>query len=114
MVKTRWRTTWSVFGLALALFAFIALFERGSRPGDPDARAPGGESRREVGRRVGRALHALVARHAGRRIAVVTHLGVILTLLPGARLANARHQRVSVAELDLPLLCRLGVRRPSD
>lgn len=36
---TRWRTTWSVFGLALALFAFIALFERGSRPGGADARA---------------------------------------------------------------------------
>ena len=36
---TRWRTTWILFGLALALFAFIALFERFSRPGGSDAQA---------------------------------------------------------------------------
>jgi hypothetical protein len=36
---TRWRTTWILFGLALALFAFIALFERHLRQGEADARA---------------------------------------------------------------------------
>ena len=35
---TRWRTTWILFGLALALFAFIALFERHSRPAGPATR----------------------------------------------------------------------------
>jgi hypothetical protein len=37
---TRWRTTWILFGLALAVFAFIALVERHPRPGGADA-APG-------------------------------------------------------------------------
>ena len=35
---TGWRTTWILFGLALVLFAFIALFERGPRVGGSDAR----------------------------------------------------------------------------
>jgi probable phosphoglycerate mutase len=70
--------------------------------GDPDARAPGGESRREVGQRVASAMRALLQRHTGRRIAVVTHLGVILALAPGVRLANARHHRVAARDLELP------------
>ena len=36
---TRWRTTWILFGLALALFAFIALFEHRPRTRDSDTRA---------------------------------------------------------------------------
>lgn len=37
---TRWRTTWILFGLALVLFAFIALFERHRRTGGAGARTP--------------------------------------------------------------------------
>lgn len=70
--------------------------------GDLEARAPGGESRCEVGRRVAGAMRAVVQRHAGGRIAVVTHLGVILALVPGMRLANARHHRVAARDLALP------------
>jgi broad specificity phosphatase PhoE len=76
---------------------------------DLDARAPGGESRREVGRRVGVAVAALAQRYASRRIAVVTHLGVILALVPGLRLANARHHRVAARDLDLSALREHGI-----
>ena len=79
---------------------------------DPDARAPGGESRRDLGRRVGRAIASLLGRDAGRSIAVVTHLGVILALVPGLRLANARHHRVAACDLDLEALCQSGVVDP--
>jgi len=37
---TRWRTTWIVFGLALVVFAFIALFERHWRRGDAEYQPP--------------------------------------------------------------------------
>jgi probable phosphoglycerate mutase len=76
---------------------------------EPDARAPGGESRREVGRRVGAAVAALEQRYARSRIAVVTHLGVILALVPGLRLANARHHRVAARDLDLTGLRDHGI-----
>jgi broad specificity phosphatase PhoE len=80
--------------------------------GDPDARPAGGESRRELGRRVGRAAAALARRHAGCRIALVTHLGVIAALLPGARLAPAEVRRVAAASLDLAGLTETGVAKP--
>ncbi len=79
---------------------------------DPDARAPGGESRREIGRRVGRAIAFLVERHAGRSVAVVTHLGVILALIPGLRLANTQQHRIAARDLELSALCEHGVALP--
>jgi broad specificity phosphatase PhoE len=77
--------------------------------GDADARPPGGESRRELGLRVGRAAMALVLRHAGRRIALVTHLGVIAALLPGLRLGPGEHRLVEAGSLDLAGLAGSGV-----
>jgi len=83
--------------------------------GDPDARPEGGETRRELGWRVGRAAAGLARRCAGGRIAVVTHLGVIAALLPGARLAPAERRLVPAASLDLAGLARTGVAaRPAD
>ena len=48
---------------------------------DHDARFPGGESRREFHARVRDALDAIVARHAGERLVVVSHAGVIGSLV---------------------------------
>jgi probable phosphoglycerate mutase len=56
---------------------------------DPDVRPGGGESSREVGARARAAVEEIAKLHAGRRVAVVTHLGVIRALLPGTELANA-------------------------
>jgi probable phosphoglycerate mutase len=77
--------------------------------GDADARPPGGETRRELGLRVGRAAAQLARRHAGRRIALVTHLGVIAALLPGVRLGPAEHRLVAAESLDLAGLAVRGV-----
>lgn len=57
--------------------------------GDPEARAGGAECRRAAAARARRALGQLAAEHAGRRLAVVTHSGVIESLLPGYRVAHA-------------------------
>ena len=47
---------------------------------DPDYAIPGGESRREFHERVSRAFDDLAREHAGRRIVVVTHGGVLATI----------------------------------
>lgn len=72
------------------------------RAGDPDARPPGGETRREIRRRVRAALAEIAARHAGRRVAVVTHLGAIRALLPGREPGNADFLEVEAGELAAP------------
>jgi broad specificity phosphatase PhoE len=56
--------------------------------GDLDVRPGGGENLRE-----------LAAAHAGRRLAVVTHLGVIRALSSGTVVGNACWRRLSRAEL---------------
>lgn len=48
---------------------------------DYDARFPGGESRREFHTRVREALDRIVSDHAGERLVVVAHGGVIASLL---------------------------------
>jgi len=53
------------------------------------ARAGGGETREELRARSLSALRDCAARHAGRRVAVVAHLGVVRALLPGTELDNA-------------------------
>jgi probable phosphoglycerate mutase len=55
---------------------------------DPAARAGGGETRADLARRSRASLTVLRARHPGRRIAVVTHRGVIRAIL-GAELEHA-------------------------
>lgn len=57
--------------------------------GEPGVRPGGGESRREIRRRVRSAMQEIAARFDGKRVAVVTHLGVIRALRPGTELANA-------------------------
>jgi broad specificity phosphatase PhoE len=49
--------------------------------GDLDVRPGGGESRREIARRAFSVVTQLVDAHPGRRLAIVTHLGVIRALL---------------------------------
>lgn len=70
--------------------------------GDVDVPAGGAESRRAIRRRVRRAAARLLAAHPGRRVALVTHLGVIRALLPGAELGNAEWRRARAAELAPP------------
>jgi probable phosphoglycerate mutase len=67
--------------------------------GDPDARAGGAECRREAAARVRRALLELDVGHRGGRLAVVTHGGVIRSLLPALRLANAEWRVVPASAL---------------
>jgi broad specificity phosphatase PhoE len=62
-------------------------------------RPGGGESRRQLRERVMGALEAAAARHAGERLAVVTHAGVVRTLLWSVRLENARWHRTDLGEL---------------
>ena len=69
------------------------------RAGDLDVRPGGGESRRELRVRVMAALESAAARHAGARVAVVTHAGVVRTLLWTLRLDNARWHRTDLGAL---------------
>ncbi len=56
--------------------------------GEPSVRPGGGESRLEIRRRARDCVRDLVRRHARRRLIVVTHLGVIRALVPGAEPKN--------------------------
>ena len=69
---------------------------------DPDVRAGGGESRAEIRARVRAAFHALTHDHPGERLIVVTHLGVVRALRPGAELANAECIELRADELPSP------------
>ena len=62
--------------------------------GDVDVRAGGGECRREVAARARQVLAQWAAQHAGRRVAVITHSGVIRSLLPDVRVDHARWHSV--------------------
>lgn len=75
----------------------LARFEAG----DPDTRPGGGETRREIRRRVRSTAAELVRAHGGC-IALVTHLGVIRALRPGAEPANAEFCSVTADELERP------------
>ena len=77
------------------------------RAGDLDLRPGGGESRRELRVRVMAALEAAALRRAGTRFAVVTHAGVVRTLLWTVRLDNAQWHRT-----DLRALRRAGEEAP--
>jgi broad specificity phosphatase PhoE len=69
--------------------------------GDPEAPAGGAECRRAAAARARLALGQLAAEHVGRRLAIVTHSGVIEALLPGLRVAHAAWT-VAPAERLLP------------
>jgi broad specificity phosphatase PhoE len=89
--------------------AALARFESG----DPEAPADSGECRRDIAERVRAACADLAAAHAGRRVAVVAHLGVARALLPGCELGNAECRRVSAAELTAPAAVPVGPARPA-
>lgn len=61
---------------------------------DPDARPPGGETRREIRERAHAVTKEFAQRYPDSRILVVTHRGLIRALLPGMDLANAELIRV--------------------
>jgi probable phosphoglycerate mutase len=68
---------------------------------DPDVRPGGGESRREIRLRARRAVAELVAAHPGRRLALVTHLGVIRALSASAASAGGTAGRESEPQPDI-------------
>ncbi|HJO22902.1 MAG: RdgB/HAM1 family non-canonical purine NTP pyrophosphatase [Myxococcota bacterium] len=70
--------------------------------GDPEARAGGGECRREAAERARGALREIVAAAGAQRIGVVTHGGVARALVPGLRLGNAAFVVLDVAPLLVP------------
>ncbi|HYI14760.1 MAG TPA: histidine phosphatase family protein [Thermomicrobiales bacterium] len=72
-----------VEGLTIAAMAeqFPDLAVRFADFSDLDARFPGGESRREFHDRVRMALDRIVTSHAGERLVVVAHGGVIASLI---------------------------------
>ncbi len=61
----------------------------------------GGESRKELSARVHAGLAEIAARFAGRRVALVTHLGVLRVLRPGVQLANTEHVWLDAREASL-------------
>ena len=65
--------------------------------GDPDVRPGGGENLREIAQRAFSVMAELLDAHPGRRLAVVTHLGVIRALLGGADVGNACWRRFAPA-----------------
>jgi len=70
---------------------------------DPDAAIPGGESRRQFHERIRAAFEALARAHAGRRVAVVTHGGVLAVLyriVHGIPLAHAHKVAISNASYN--------------
>ncbi len=67
--------------------------------GDPDVRPGGGETRREIRIRARGAAAELGNAYPGARVAIVTHLGVIRALVPGAEIDCARWRRLMLDEL---------------
>jgi len=72
---------------------------RAFETGEPSIRPGGGESRVEIRVRTRDCVRSLVERFAGRRLIVVTHLGVIRALVPGAEPVNGA--RIPVVAEDI-------------
>ncbi|MFK7898842.1 MAG: histidine phosphatase family protein [Myxococcota bacterium] len=67
--------------------------------GDPAIRAGGGESRIQIRQRAHAFVEARAEDSDGQRLIVVTHLGVIRALLPGAEPTNAERFEVHAQEI---------------
>jgi len=67
--------------------------------GDLEVRPGGGENLREIAQRACSVVSEVVDAHPGRRLAVVTHLGVIRALIPEAKFDNASWRRLDPTEL---------------
>lgn len=72
---------------------------RAFESGEPDVRPGGGETRIEIRERSHAFVCELAQRHAGERVLVVTHLGVIRALVPGARPQNADRIEICAEEI---------------
>ena len=57
--------------------------------GDPTAPAGGAETRGDVARRARAALREILPMLSGQRVAILSHQGVLHSLVPGLRLGNA-------------------------
>jgi broad specificity phosphatase PhoE len=69
---------------------------------DLAARPGGGETRLEIRARARIAAAELARANAGRRVALVTHLGVIRALAPGAETDNCGWLRLALRSLPAP------------
>lgn len=69
--------------------------------GDPEAPAGGAESRSQAARRAREALLELLAGSGGSRVAIVSHGGVLGSLLPGLSLGNAEWRVAARSELGI-------------
>ncbi|MBW2500246.1 MAG: histidine phosphatase family protein [Deltaproteobacteria bacterium] len=67
--------------------------------GEPTIRAGGGETRLEIRLRARALVGHVAERHAGQRLIVVTHLGVIRALLPGVEPGNTDRYPVVAEEI---------------
>ena len=67
--------------------------------GVPDVRPGGGESRREIRKRVRRVVRDLVAADPSASVLCVVHLGVVRALIPGAEPAHTALERTSLDEI---------------
>lgn len=84
----------------------LRAFERG----EPEVRPGGGETRVEIRERSHAFVCDLIARHAGERILVVTHLGVIRALVPGAQPGNLDRLELLAEEIATRPIDRLQRR----
>ncbi len=89
---------WSGLGRAEIAARNPELLER-FEAGDPDARPPGGETRREIRHRARLAVRRIVDADPWGRILIVSHLGLIRALLPDADPGNAEFLRLSAADV---------------
>jgi broad specificity phosphatase PhoE len=86
----------------------LCAFERG----EPTIRPGGGESRIEIRERTHEFVCDLVNEFAGHGVIVVTHLGVIRALVPGAEPSNAERIEVLAEEIAVRPIDRH--RRPGE
>lgn len=86
----------------------LLAFERG----DPEVRPGGGETRVEIRERSHAFVCTMAERHAGERILVVTHLGVIRALVPGARPGNVERIEIEAEVVAARTIDR--TRRPEE
>jgi probable phosphoglycerate mutase len=84
---------------------------RAFRSGDPEVAPPDGERHSALAARVRAATHELIESHPDRRVLVVTHRGVIRTLLP-ERLPD--HLEINSLRLDSSRERERGAQGPAD
>jgi broad specificity phosphatase PhoE len=74
---------------------------RAFQAGEPDLRPGGGETRREIRKRVRRAVRELALADPSANVLCVVHLGVVRALVPGAEPGHTALERTSLDEIAL-------------